>query len=190
MKIGYNPVNGLVTGAEVIESPNFDSRPAGMVPEVLIIHSISLPPCEFGGTGITDLFTNCLDPDDHPYYRDIAALKVSSHLLVRRDGELIQYVPLTQRAWHAGESECEGRCRVNDFSIGIELEGCDQQAFTDAQYDVLVDLTNLLFAHFVDITPERIYGHCDIASGRKTDPGPNFNWALYRARLGIQVARR
>lgn len=184
MSLVYNPESGLVEGARFVASPNFDSRPPGMAPEVLVIHSISLPPCEYGGEGITELFTNRLNPDEHPYYKDIAGLEVSSHLLVRRDGELMQYVPLTERAWHAGVSECEGRQRVNDFSIGIELEGCDQQEFTPIQYDVLVALTDLVMSAFPEITVERIYGHSDIAPGRKTDPGPHFDWSRYRLRLG------
>lgn len=179
----YDPHSGLIAGVKQVASPNFDARPEGVEPEVLIIHAISLPPGEFGGPGIDQLFTNRLNPDEHPYYREIAGLEVSAHLLIRRDGEVTQYVPLTKRAWHAGVSECEGRQRVNDFSIGIELEGCDEQSFTDRQYNALAELTRVIVRHFPAITPGRVYGHSDIAPGRKTDPGPRFDWAVYRERI-------
>jgi len=178
-----DPATGLVRGARQVPSPNCDDRAAGQVPEVLVIHAISLPPGQYGGPGIEQLFTNCLDPHGHPYYADIAGLKVSSHLLIRRDGEVLQFVPLVRRAWHAGASWCEGRARVNDFSVGIELEGCEEEPYTDAQYRTLAELTHVLLARYPDIRRDRIYGHEDIAPGRKLDPGPHFNWPRYLASI-------
>lgn len=171
---------GLLQSARYIPSPNCDDRPAGEAIELLVIHNISLPPGEFGGPGIIDLFTNKLDPGAHPYYREIAGLRVSSHFLIQRDGEIIQFVPCSKRAWHAGESNWRGRCRCNDFSIGIELEGSDDGLFDDAQYERLAELTRALQAKYpiADIA-----GHSDIAPGRKTDPGPRFDWARYRELL-------
>lgn len=171
---------GIVSGARFVASPNFDERAWGGEISLLVIHNISLPPNEYGGTGILDLFTNRLDPAGHPYYETIKDLKVSSHFLIRRDGELIQFVPCTQRAWHAGASNWCGRERCNDFSIGIELEGSDFDPFTDAQYDALARLTRALKAAY-PITD--IVGHSDIAPGRKTDPGPYFDWVRYRQTL-------
>ena len=160
-------------------SPNCDARPAGVPVDTLVIHSISLPPGIFGGPGVEHLFCNCLDPDEHPYYREIKDLKVSAHVLIRRNGELVQFVPLLLRAWHAGQTYCEGRTRANDFSIGIELEGADDLPFEDAQYESLANLTRVIKQTYPAITPERIYGHCDIAPGRKTDPGAMFDWKRY-----------
>ena len=171
---------GLLEGAGFIASRNSDERPPGSEIRLLVIHCISLPPGEFGGAGIVDLFTNCLDPDAHPYYREIKDLAVSSHFLVRRDGEIIQFVSCDRRAWHAGESAWRGRSRCNDFSVGIELEGCDDQPFEAAQYERLAELTRALEAKY-PIT-DRV-GHCDIAPGRKTDPGPCFDWVRYRELL-------
>lgn len=182
MKI--DAVSGLVEGARFVPSPNCDARPSGCTPEVLIVHAISLPPGEFGGPGIEQLFCNVLANTAHPYYAGIADLKVSAHLLVRRDGELVQFVPLHLRAWHAGQSLCEGRPRVNDFSVGVELEGCDIERFEDAQYEVLGDLTRALIDAYPAINASRIYGHSDISPGRKTDPGPGFDWDRFRATLG------
>ena len=173
--------DGLLAAARFVPSPNFDARPEGMQIDALIVHAISLPPGEFGGPAIEQLFTNRLDPEAHPYFRTIAHLHVSAHLLIRRDGELIQFVPFAQRAWHAGESCCEGRTRVNDFSIGIELEGGDEFPFTDVQYRKLAGVTRALMRAYPAITPARLYGHSDISPGRKTDPGPHFDWAQYRA---------
>jgi N-acetyl-anhydromuramoyl-L-alanine amidase len=164
-------------GVQRIPSPNCDERPNGEVVRLVVIHAISLPPGEFGGPGIVDLFTNRLDPDAHPYYREIQGLRVSSHFLVRRDGTLLQFVPCSQRAWHAGVSSWMGRSGCNDFSIGIELEGCDQLAFEDAQYLAL----NRLLAELRRLYPiEALAGHSDIAPGRKTDPGPHFDWHRVR----------
>lgn len=183
-------IAGLVKGARFVPSPNCDARPAGARPEVLIIHAISLPPGTFGGRGIEQLFCNVLDPAQDPYYMKIKDLKVSAHLLIRRNGELVQFVPLHLRAWHAGESQCEGRARVNDFSIGVELEGGDDMPFEDAQYRVLTDLTRALLAAYPAVTPARIYGHSDIAPARKTDPGPCFDWTRYRSSLNDPLAAR
>jgi N-acetyl-anhydromuramoyl-L-alanine amidase len=174
-------VSGMVEGVRFVPSANCDARPVGARPEVLILHNISLPPGQFGGPGILQLFCNRLDPHEHPYYAQIKDLQVSAHLLIRRDGEVIQFVPLHLRAWHAGQSQCEGRTRVNDFSIGIELEGADDMPFDDAQYHALARLCTALARAYPDITIERTYGHSDISPGRKTDPGPHFDWARYRA---------
>lgn len=181
--------SGLVEPARFVSSPNCDARPPGAHPEVLIIHAISLPPGEYGGPGIEQLFCNLLDPAGHPYYAQISELQVSAHLLVRRDGELVQFVPLHLRAWHAGQSQCEGRPRVNDFSIGVELEGYDDAPFEDVQYRVLTDLTRILLRTYPAITPARIYGHRDVAPERKTDPGPHFDWARYRASLSEPLGK-
>lgn len=175
-----DPVAGIIVGVPYIPSPNCDPRPDGAGVDVLVIHAISLPPDEFGGEGIEQLFTNRLNPNEHPYYAQIADLRVSSHFVVRRDGAVIQFVPLHLRAWHAGQSFCEGRTRVNDFSIGVELEGSDNIAFEDAQYRSLTRLTRFIVAHYPNINFDRIYGHSDIAPGRKTDPGPFFRWDYYR----------
>jgi AmpD protein len=164
---------GLLSDARQIPSLNCDDRPPGEAVRLVVIHAISLPPGEFGGPGIIDLFTNRLDPDAHPYFREIRDLKVSSHFLVRRDGELIQFVPCSRRAWHAGVSTWMGREACNDFSIGIELEGCDQLAFEDAQYHTLERLLDELRRRY---PIEALAGHSDIAPGRKTDPGPCFDW--------------
>lgn len=167
-------------------SPNCDLRPAGSAIELIVVHAISLPPGSFGGPGIVELFTNRLDPGAHPYYASIAAIAVSAHFLVRRDGELIQFVPCAQRAWHAGPSSWCGRERCNDFSIGIELEGCDEMPFEPPQYDALAALTLALKAHYPIAD---LVGHSDIAPGRKTDPGPHFDWPRYRA-LVAQTPQR
>jgi len=164
---------GVVSCARQIASPNYDERASGSLIELVVIHNISLPPGEFGGEGVIKLFTNRLDPAAHPYYREIHHLKVSSHFFIRRDGELIQFVPCDKRAWHAGVSQWQGRERCNDFSIGIELEGDDETPFEDAQYTTL----NALLAILKQAYPiTGITGHSDIAPGRKTDPGPCFDW--------------
>lgn len=163
-----------------VASPNHDARPSGVAIDLLVIHAISLPPGSFGGPGIEQLFTNRLDPAAHPYYREVAALRVSSHFLIRRDGSLVQFVPCGRRAWHAGVSVWRGRERCNDFSIGVELEGTDEQPFEDAQYTRLAALTQALRSRY-PVTD--IAGHADIAPGRKTDPGPYFDWARYRGAL-------
>jgi AmpD protein len=154
-------------------SPNCDERPEGESIRLVVIHAISLPPGEFGGPGIIQLFSNSLDPEAHPYFREIQALRVSAHFLVRRDGELIQFVPCSRRAWHAGVSSWMGRESCNNFSVGIELEGCDQLPFEDDQYAALNALLAELRKHYLI---EAVVGHSDIAPGRKTDPGPCFDW--------------
>ncbi len=175
--------SGLLAGVRFVTSPNHDERPEGAAVEVLVIHAISLPPGEFGGPDIERLFGNALDCASHPFYRELAGLELSAHLLIRRSGEIVQFVPFHRRAWHAGASCCEGRARVNDFSIGIELEGTDEAPFEPAQYAALGAVTRALMQAYPAITPERIYGHADIAPGRKTDPGPHFDWPRYRASL-------
>jgi len=172
--------DGWVSPARHVPSPNFNARPEGIAVELLVIHNISLPPRQYGGPGVEQLFTNQLNRDEHPFYAGIADLRVSSHFFIRRDGELVQCVPVTGRAWHAGVSLWEGREGCNDFSLGIELEGCDFEPFMPAQYQVLADLTRLLQQHF----PIRgIAGHEQIAPGRKTDPGPFFDWEGFRKSL-------
>lgn len=178
-----NPSTGLITPAQFIASPNYDARPEAIKPDLLVIHNISLPPNEYGGRGVEQLFTNSLNPEEHPYYKDIAHLEVSSHLFIRRAGELIQFVPLHQRAWHAGVSCFDGRERCNDFSIGIELEGSDFEPYEDAQYNTLSLVTEAIVQAYPAITLDRITGHSDIAPGRKTDPGPFFDWQRYRSSL-------
>ena len=165
-------------------SPNADERPDRRVVDLLVIHNISLPPGVFGGGWIEDLFLNRLDPAAHPYFATVADLRVSAHLLVRRDGTPVQFVALDRRAWHAGESVFCGRERCNDFSIGIEMEGTDEAPFSETQYRTLIALTRVITAHYPSITPQRIVGHSDIAPDRKTDPGPLFDWPRYLAALG------
>ena len=143
---------------------------------MVVIHGISLPPGNFGGPEIEALFTNTLDFDAHPYFQGIRGLEVSAHVLIRRDGSLTQFVPITERAWHAGESCFRGRRRCNDFSIGIELEGEDDTAYDDRQYEVLCDVLNAIFDAYPAISARQVAGHCDIAPGRKVDPGPAFDW--------------
>lgn len=171
---------GLLEDAHFVESPNADERPPECEVELLVIHSISLPPGEFGGHGIIELFTNRLDAAAHPYYRQIAGLRVSAHFLIRRDGQLIQFVPCGKRAWHAGASSWRGRERCNDFSIGIELEGADGIAFDDAQYERIAPLARALEIEYPIVAS---VGHSDIAPGRKTDPGACFDWARFRELL-------
>ncbi|HET7306998.1 MAG TPA: 1,6-anhydro-N-acetylmuramyl-L-alanine amidase AmpD [Gammaproteobacteria bacterium] len=175
--------NGIVTDARQVPSPNCDARPADGQIDLLVIHGISLPPGEFGGPHIDELFTNELDPAAHPYFAEIEGLHVSSHLFIRRDGELVQFVNLLDRAWHAGVSSFDGRSACNDFSIGIELEGTDDLAYPDAQYDRLAEATCAIMRTWPAIKPDRICGHCDIAPGRKTDPGPAFDWPRFRAMI-------
>ncbi len=174
---------GWLSRARRLPSPNRDTRPPGTSIDLLVIHNISLPPGEFGASWIDDLFLNRLDPAAHPYFATIDHLRVSAHLLVRRDGAITQYVPFDERAWHAGVSCFETRDCCNDFSIGIELEGTDDTPFTDHQYQALAAITRALRERFPAITAERIVGHSDIAPARKTDPGPAFDWARYRGRI-------
>lgn len=168
-----------------LASPNFDARPAGCAIDLLVVHNISLPPGRFGGHYISDLFTNCLDCDAHPYFDQLRTLRVSAHFLIRRDGVVIQFVSVKDRAWHAGVSSFEGRDRCNDFSIGIELEGSDFEPFSDIQYEALAALTIALQT----VCPlTGVVGHEHIAPGRKTDPGPYFEWADYRARYQQKIS--
>lgn len=166
--------DGWLASARRIESPNQDFRPNGTAVSMVVVHAISLPPNEFGGDGIVRLFTNTLDPAEHPYYAQIAALRVSAHFLIRRSGELIQFVSCDRRAWHAGVSSWQGRDRCNDYSIGVELEGCDERPFEEAQYAQLNRLMEGLCKRY---GIESVVGHADIAPGRKTDPGPCFDWS-------------
>jgi AmpD protein len=168
---------GMCAGARWVPSPHYDPRPDDAAIELVVIHNISLPPGEFGGPHIDELFTGRLDPQAHPYFKEIEGMRVSSHFLIRRDGELVQYVPTELRAWHAGVSQWKGRERCNDFSIGIELEGADDVPFEDAQYETLGRLVGALRARYGDLD---IAGHSDIAPGRKTDPGPFFDWSRLR----------
>lgn len=173
-----------ITGARRVESPNYDDRPESVEIDLLVVHSISLPPNQYGENYIDALFTNTLDPASHPYFEDISKLKVSAHVLIRRDGELVQYVPFSKRAWHAGVSGFRGRGRCNDFSIGIELEGCDEEPFESVQYERLADLVTVLMIAYPGISSSHVVGHSDIAPGRKTDPGPFFDWHYFRSLLG------
>lgn len=170
-------------GAIVCPSPNYNDRPADISISLLVIHNISLPPREFGGGYVHALFTNQLDVSIHPYFESVAQLKVSSHLFIDRTGSITQFVPFFARAWHAGVSSFEGVENCNDFSIGIELEGCDDIAYTDAQYQALVIVTRTLMAVFPAITPQRIVGHNQIAPTRKTDPGEAFDWVRFHSML-------
>ena len=172
--------NGWLNTAKKIESPNADLRPDENDISLLVIHNISLPPEQFGGPYIEQLFSNSLDPQEHPYFLEIYKLEVSSHLLIDRLGNITQFVPFKKRAWHAGASEFQGRQRCNDFSIGIELEGADHIPFTDAQYSVLADVSRKIIGHYPMISCDRVVGHSDIAPGRKTDPGEAFDWDRYR----------
>ena len=175
--------SGWLDAAGILPSPNYDDRPDESDISGIIIHNISLPPGQFGGGWIADLFLNQLDPNAHPYFAEIAHLKVSSHLLIRRDGLMQQFVPFQKRAWHAGVSCWEGRERCNDFTIGIEMEGDDETAFTEDQYQQLANVSKALFAAYPLLSKERITGHEHIAPGRKTDPGPYFDWVYFKQLL-------
>lgn len=178
-----NAETGLFSNACLMPSPHCDVRPDGHAPTLLVVHNISLPPGEFGSGDISRLFMGTLDPAAHPYFASISHLRVSAHACIDRNGLVTQYVPTGLRAWHAGESFFEGLSRCNDFSIGIELEGSDDQPFTAVQYRRLAQLIHAIQAVYPAITRERIVGHSDIAPGRKTDPGPHFDWPLLLAEL-------
>ena len=172
--------DGWIGGARRVPSPNCDRRPPGSDASLLVLHSISLPRGAYGGDAIERLFTNRLDPAAHPSFADLTGLRVSAHFLVRRDGEMIQFVPLAQRAWHAGASCWRGRERCNDFSVGVELEGTDDGEFAGPQYEVLLNLLKKL----QNLLPLReIAGHSDVAPGRKADPGAGFDWVRFFASL-------
>ena len=178
---------GLLIGVRQVLSPHCDARPAEMLPELIIVHGISLPPNEFGGPWIDRLFTGTLAWDAHPYFRQIEGLRASAHVVIRRDGQLTQYVPFGERAWHAGVSQYRTRSGCNDFSVGVELEGTDDIAYTDAQYAQLVELIAALIEAYPSLSPEHLVGHSDVAPGRKSDPGPYFEWPRLRARLSERL---
>lgn len=182
-------IDHLLTTARQVCSPNQSERPSDEQPSLLVIHNISLPPGQYGGPYIDDLFCNCLDRREHEFFHEIVDLKVSAHLLINRSGEVTQYVPFNRKAWHAGKSAFMGRAECNEFSIGIELEGCDEDVFTEAQYGQLTTVTRLLMATYPAITADRIVGHSHIAPGRKTDPGPGFDWRLYLRAVGAKDAQ-
>ena len=179
----YTLEQGWLKQAKQVRSPNFGPRPAGCEPELLVIHNISLPPGCYGGDCIERFFSNCLDWDEHPFFDEIRGVEVSAHLLIERSGKLVQFVSFCDRAWHAGQSCFDGRDNCNDYSIGIELEGTDEEPYTDEQYLALSAVTGLLLEHYAQLGVDRIVGHSDIAPGRKTDPGPAFDWPRYRNAL-------
>ncbi len=175
-----NRYSGLLEGVKVRHSPNFNDRPEGCDIDMVVVHGISLPAGEFGGQWVDCLFLNQIKGTEHPSFAELSGMTVSSHLFIRRTGELIQYVPFNKRAWHAGMSEYEGRDNCNDFSIGIELEGTDDIVYEDKQYSTLVEVVVSLLKAYPNITQQRIVGHVDIAPGRKTDPGQVFHWQNFR----------
>ena len=176
---------GLLKNSQFIASPNCDERPFKDDITLVVVHGISLPPNEFGGAGVEQLFTNQLDPSEHSYYETIKNLKVSSHLFIRRDGEVVQFVPFHKRAWHAGLSEFAGRKKCNDFSIGIELEGTDHIPYSDSQYTALKNVIRALWQAYPETKSRNLVGHCDISPGRKTDPGESFDWPKLKAMLDL-----
>lgn len=188
MTINYqvDAATGLLSGVAYRHSPNHNDRPAIEDIDTIVIHGISLPAGEFGGPWIDALFMNQLKGDENPGFVSLAGLQVSSHLLLRRDGEVIQYVPFHKRAWHAGVSSFKERGNCNDFSIGIELEGTDEIPYTEIQYQHLAAVIKGLLEHFPRISPDRIIGHCDIAPGRKSDPGAVFDWQMLRQLLAFE----
>jgi AmpD protein len=174
---------GWLEGARCLPSPNFDARPPGATLDLIVVHGISLPPGEFGGGWIDKLFCNALPRQAHPYFEAVYEMKVSAHALIDRRGRVTQYVPFTARAWHAGRSVHRGRLACNDFSIGIELEGADHVAYSAVQYVVLARAIRALRAGYPSLRRAEIVGHSDIAPGRKTDPGPAFDWSRLRRLL-------
>ena len=176
--------NGWLVRARSVPSPNFNARPTEVAPELIVIHGISLPPGEYGGPHIEALFTNQLNPADHAYFSEVAHLMVSAHFLIRRDGEIVQFVSADDRAWHAGESCWERRSNCNDFSIGIEVEGCDEEHYAMTQYRALAHLIRAVRNQYPAIQHDAIVGHSDIAPTRKTDPGPAFDWLQLKQLLG------
>lgn len=179
----YTLKDGWLQEALHRPSPNFEPRPPSCGPELLVIHNISLPPGCYGSDHVERLFTNCLDWNEHPFFAEIRGLRVSAHLLLKRTGEVLQFVSFDSRAWHAGLSCYEGRENCNDFSIGIELEGADEEPYADAQYASLTAVTEALLSHYPQLSADRIVGHSDISPGRKTDPGPAFDWQRYLGQL-------
>ena len=174
---------GLVVGARQVLSPHFDPRPSGVQPELIIVHGISLPPDDYGGPWIDRLFTGNLPAEAHPYFDAIAGRRVSAHVLIRRDGEPVQYVPFDHRAWHAGASSHRGREACNDFSVGIELEGSDAVPYEAPQYETLAALIRALRLAYRSLADAEVVGHSDVAPGRKTDPGAAFDWATLESLL-------
>jgi N-acetyl-anhydromuramoyl-L-alanine amidase len=183
MSLNVHGPTGLLLGARQVLSPHHDARPAGVNADLIVMHGISLPPGEFGGPWIDRLFTGHLPPAAHPYFATIQGSRVSAHVLVRRDGEVVQYVPLHRRAWHAGVSQYEGRAACNDFSIGIELEGTDDVSYESAQYGAAATVIRALLAAYDTLSAARIVGHSDVAPGRKSDPGAAFDWARLRSAI-------
>jgi AmpD protein len=184
MNLQVDLETGLMRGAKQIASPNYDARPAGVEADLIVIHGISLPPGEFGGPWIERLFTNTLPAEIHPYFAEVAPLRVSSHLVVQRDGALTQFVSFADRAWHAGQSNYKGRAACNDFSVGVELEGTDTLPYEATQYEALAAVVAALCAAYPRLSADRLVGHSDIAPGRKTDPGPAFDWPRARVLIG------
>ena len=174
---------GILAEAELLLSPNSDDRPSNLSMKLLVIHNISLPPGEFGGPYINQFFLNELNSEEHPFFDEIKEMKVSSHLLIRRTGDIIQFVPFHKRAWHAGVSQYQGEKCCNDFSIGIEMEGTDDMNYEDIQYESLAEITKTLIAVYPDMNTDNITGHCHIAPERKTDPGDAFDWKKYKNML-------
>jgi N-acetyl-anhydromuramoyl-L-alanine amidase len=185
--LSIDAASGHLTQARQVPSPNFDERPIGMQPELIVVHGVSMPPNEFGGPWIDALFTNNLPIDAHPHFKEVVHLTVSSHLLIRRDGEFVQYVSFNDRAWHAGVSQYQGRERCNDFSVGIELEGADDIPYEPVQYRRLAEVIRALTAAYASLSAERVVGHSDIAPGRKSDPGDAFDWPRLRALLAVKA---
>ncbi len=184
MSLRVHVATGLLEGVRQVLSPHRDARPAGTTPDLIVMHGISLPPGEYGGPWIERLFTGSLPRDRHAYFAEIFGMRVSAHLLVRRDGEIVQFVPFHLRAWHAGTSQYEGRAACNDFSIGIEMEGQDEEPYEAAQYLSAGGAIGALLEAYPAVRRERIVGHSDIAPGRKSDPGTAFDWAALRQSIG------
>jgi N-acetyl-anhydromuramoyl-L-alanine amidase len=184
MDLHVHVATGLLQGVRQVLSPHFDARPAGVVADLIVMHGISLPPGDFNGPWIDRLFTGNLPREVHPYFEEIHGMRVSAHLVIRRSGEIVQFVPFQHRAWHAGASQYEGRAACNDFSIGIEMEGADEVPYEPAQYAAARAAIRALLAAYPTLSAARIAGHSDIAPGRKTDPGPAFDWTALRGGLG------
>jgi N-acetyl-anhydromuramoyl-L-alanine amidase len=185
MTLQVHVPTGLLTGVRQVLSPHFDSRPPAVATDLIVVHGISLPPGEYGGPWIDRLFTGQLPPQHHPYFATIEGARVSAHLLIRRDGEIVQFVPFHERAWHAGVSTFKGRTACNDFSIGIEMEGADDEAYTSEQYVAAASAIRALIAAYPVMGAQQVLGHSDIAPGRKTDPGPAFDWDHFRRLLQV-----
>jgi len=182
-----DPGTGLLGGARYVHSPNQDARPPGATLDLIVVHGIGLPPGEFGGPWVERLFTNTLPGDEHPFFAEIADLRVSAHLFIRRDGEVVQFVPFHARAWHAGPSSWRHRVACNDFSIGIELEGADDVPYADAQYEQAAGAVAALCRAYATLSPTALAGHSEVAPGRKTDPGPAFDWPRLRAAIATAL---